>query len=104
MPAHYSASRRLTARGLGARAWTRIRLMPLSRRGKVVSGALVSASRAGRETAGPSTALRSGRDDNSFTQLAAALRWGRKSLIAQMNCHPDRSAAQWRDLRFLLIR
>ena len=45
------------------------------------------------ETAGPSTALRFGRDDN----LLVANDLARYHRI----CHPDRSVAQWRDLLFL---
>jgi hypothetical protein len=56
--------------------------------------------RTGSETAGPSTALRSGRDDNSN-----GWKWPKKCLdewllMIPQNCHPDRSAAQWRDLLF----
>jgi hypothetical protein len=51
----------------------------------------------GKGTAGPSTALRSGRDDNSVAGQVLS----RLSFAAQQNCHPDRSVAQWRDLRFL---
>jgi hypothetical protein len=54
--------------------------------------------RTGRDTAGPSTALRSGRDDNSVAWKRAQ-KWSDEwLLIVQQNCHPDRSAAQWRDL------
>ncbi len=53
------------------------------------------------KTAGPSTALRSGRDDNSVRPLAALLLAVLGAISLQQNCHPDRSAAQWRDLRFL---
>ena len=49
-------------------------------------------------TAGPSTALRSGRDDNS---IAGVKYFTLKLLRTQHNCHPDRSEAQWRDLRLL---
>jgi hypothetical protein len=75
------------------------------------------------ETAGPSTALRFGREDKGATNgrpphLAKnerdmghpgswlGYRMGfitlRESLsVFQINCHPDRSVAQWRDLLFL---
>ena len=49
-------------------------------------------------TAGPSTALRSGRDDNS---IAGVKYFTLKLVRTQHNCHPDRSEAQWRDLRLL---
>jgi hypothetical protein len=57
--------------------------------------------RTGGETAGPSTALRSGRDDNSVGPLTAIRLTAFGAISVQQNCHPDRSAAQWRDLRFL---
>jgi hypothetical protein len=57
--------------------------------------------RTGRETAGPSTALRSGRDDNSVGSLTAIRLIAFGDISLQQNCHPDRSEAQWRDLRFL---
>jgi hypothetical protein len=47
-----------------------------------------------KETAGPSTPLRSGRDDNFVVE---------PTLVIPMNCHPDRSEAEWRDLRFLSL-
>src|ERR1700679_2034471 len=44
----------------------------------------------GRETAGPSTALRSGRDDNSVaSKWLKAVR--RTASNVPQNCHPDRS-------------
>jgi trimeric autotransporter adhesin len=43
------------------------------------------------QTAGPSTALRSGRDDTSVVEPQGE----------RKRCHPDRSAAQWRDLLFV---
>jgi len=52
----------------------------------------------GRETAGPSTALRSGRDDNSVAGLGCV---PVHVLRVSQNCHPDRSEAQRRDLLFL---
>jgi hypothetical protein len=53
-----------------------------------------------KETADLSTALRSGRDDKVVTKLTAVIH--RKTVITpQQLCHLDRSAAQWRDLRFL---
>jgi hypothetical protein len=62
---------------------------------------LKSLRRTGRETAGPSTPLRSGRDDNSVARKWSQKRSDEWMLIVQQNCHPDRSAAEWRDLRFL---
>ena len=50
-----------------------------------------------RETAGPSTLLRSGWDDNFVMPLTADSEGSHSHL---MNCHPDRSVAEWRDLRF----
>ena len=49
------------------------------------------------ETAGPSTSLRYGRDDNSVETGIDATE---QSWTPQQNCHPDRSVAKWRDLRF----
>jgi len=57
-----------------------------------------SVPKAARDTAGPSTPLRSGRDDNS---VAAGIDSTEQSFTSQQNCHPDRSAAQWRDLLHL---
>jgi hypothetical protein len=45
-----------------------------------------------RETAGPSTTLRSGRDDN-FVVLYCPIPIGIEATSLQRNCHPDRSAA-----------
>src|ERR1700733_4989557 len=47
--------------------------------------------RTGRETAGPSTALRSGRDDNSVGPLTAIRLTAFGAISLQQNCHPDRS-------------
>src|ERR1700760_1903248 len=44
----------------------------------------------GWRTADPSTPLRSGRDDISGVDLT----------VSRYLCHPDRSEAEWRDLRF----
>jgi hypothetical protein len=55
------------------------------------------------ETAGPSTSLRYGRDDNSVETGIDATE---QSWTPQQNCHRpdrkwrDRSVAKWRDLRF----
>jgi hypothetical protein len=46
-------------------------------------------------TAGPSTSLRSGRDDNFVEAETDATK---HLLPLQQNCHPDRSVAKWRDL------
>jgi hypothetical protein len=51
------------------------------------------------KNAGPSTALRSGRDDDSIAEEKC---FSLKLLRPPKNCHPDRSEAQWRDLRFPL--
>jgi hypothetical protein len=51
------------------------------------------------ETAGPSTALRSGRDDNS---VAGADTVPLHLFRPLQNCRPDRGEVQWRDLLFLL--
>jgi hypothetical protein len=48
------------------------------------------------KTAGPSTPLRSGRDDNFVAQSALSC----EVINLKKNCHPDRSAAEWRDLLF----
>jgi hypothetical protein len=81
---------------------------------------------AAAETAGPSTTLRSGRDDNSVvagidateqcptpaTELSSRPKW-RDLLFLPFHlqlqlesplspCHPDRSEAQWRDLQCAL--
>jgi hypothetical protein len=81
---------------------------------------------AATETAGPSTTLRSGRDDNSVvagidateqcptpaTELSSRPKW-RDLLFLPFHlqlqlesplspCHPDRSEAQWRDLQCAL--
>ena len=53
---------------------------------------LQSAWKPEKEPAGPSTTLRSGRDDNFVMQLAHILD-KRNTASLQMNCHPDRSAA-----------
>jgi hypothetical protein len=50
-------------------------------------------SRAGRETAGPSTTLRSGRDDNSVAGKWSQKRSDEWLLMVPQNCHPDRSVA-----------
>jgi hypothetical protein len=42
--------------------------------------------------------LRGPVDDNS---VAGVKCFARKRLRAKQNCHPDRSEAEWRDLRFL---
>jgi hypothetical protein len=47
------------------------------------------------------TPLRSGRDDNSVTGKWHQKRSDEWLLMVPQNCHPDRSAAQWRDLLFL---
>jgi hypothetical protein len=47
--------------------------------------------RTGRETAGPSTTLRSGRDDNSVGRLTAIRLTAFEAFSMQQNCHPDRS-------------
>ena len=47
-------------------------------------------------TAGPSTSLRFGRDDNSVGELALSA----EIFDLKRICHPDRSAAKWRDLLF----
>jgi hypothetical protein len=39
-----------------------------------------------------------------MTILFCNRRFFRKSLSLQQNCHPDRSVAQWRDLRLRLVR
>jgi hypothetical protein len=52
----------------------------------------------GKATAGPSTALRSGRDDNFYR---GGKDFSQKLFRPQQNCHPDRSVAQWRDPRLL---
>jgi hypothetical protein len=67
-----------------------------------------SCVRAGKETADPSTALRSGRDDK--VESRASREKGRlgcthpnTNFIGKSDppfCHPDRSAAEWRDLQF----
>jgi hypothetical protein len=44
--------------------------------------------------------VRSGRDDNSAGPLAAFRLTAFGAISMQQNCHPDRSAAQWRDLLF----
>jgi hypothetical protein len=52
-------------------------------------------------TAGPSTALlrSSGRDDT----FCYAEEFQREILAPAIRCHPDRSVAKWRDLRFSLV-
>jgi hypothetical protein len=52
------------------------------------------------ETAGPSTSPRYGRDDNS---VAGSTTVPSHLFRPLQNCHPDRSAAKWRDLRFLAV-
>jgi len=47
------------------------------------------------ETAGPSTSLRYGRDDNYVAGSTTVPSHLFRSLH---NCHPDRSVAKWRDL------
>ena len=47
-----------------------------------------SVPKAARDTAGPSTPLRSGRDDNS---VAAGIDSTEQSFTSQQNCHPDRA-------------
>src|ERR1700734_1359380 len=66
--------------------------------------------RTGRETAGPSTALRSGRDDDSVGPLAlihlTAFRPFPCNRIVIPPCPGlpwNRSEAQWRDLLFLFL-
>ena len=44
----------------------------------------------GKETAGPSTALRSGRDDNSVAGKWAQKRSNEWLLMVRQNCHPER--------------
>jgi len=56
------------------------------------------------ETAGPSTTLRygpstSGRDDDN--SVAGSTTVPSHLFRSLQNCHPDRSVAKWRDLRFL---
>ena len=48
--------------------------------------------RTGRETAGPSTALRSGRDDNSVAGKCLPKGSNEWLLVVPQNCHFDRSA------------
>ena len=52
-----------------------------------------------KETAGPSTTLCFGRDDNSVGPLTAVRLTVSGAIFVRQNCHPDRSAAQSRDLR-----
>jgi hypothetical protein len=52
---------------------------------------------AAARTTGPSTSLRSGRDDNS---VETAIDATEQKWTPQQNCHPDRSVAKWRELRF----
>jgi len=47
-----------------------------------------------KETAGPSTALRSGRDDNSVKGKWHQKRSDEWLLMVPQNCHPDRSAVE----------
>jgi hypothetical protein len=49
--------------------------------------------RTGIETAGPSTTLRSGRDDNSVGPLTAVRLTASVAITLRQNCHPDRSVA-----------
>src|SRR5277367_4013895 len=55
------------------------------------------------KTAGPSTALRSGRDDNFLRRGSLFRSGGCREEIFDLKriFHPDRSAAYWRDLLFL---
>jgi hypothetical protein len=58
------------------------------------------------ETAGPSTTLRygpstSGRDDDN--SVAGSTTVPSHLFRSLQNCHPDRSVAKWRDLRFSQI-
>ena len=53
------------------------------------------------KTADPSTALRSGRDDKFVVYLTPIFQLATRPLTFKQICHPDRSVAQWRDLRFL---
>ena len=41
------------------------------------------------------------RDDNFVMPLAVLPSMGFTAISSQLNCHPARSAAKWRDLRFL---
>ena len=56
----------------------------------------------GKKTADLSTPLRSGRDDNSvvWSILGFPSHWKHITHTIQQICHLDRSAAEWRDLRF----
>jgi len=42
-----------------------------------------------------------GRDDNSVAGTWPQKRSDEWLLVVPQNCHPDRSVAEWRDLRFL---
>jgi hypothetical protein len=44
----------------------------------------------------------SGRDDKFVARTLSYLYWKRK-LALKMNCHLDRSEAEWRDLRVLFL-
>jgi hypothetical protein len=57
-----------------------------------------------KEIADLSTTLRSGRDDNSVAGRDSVFPGevrGTALIAFKMNCHLDRSGAEWRDLRFL---
>src|ERR1700730_18652135 len=54
-----------------------------------------------KETQDLSTALRSGRDDHSFSRNSFG--GTKRTLALQQNCHLDRSVAEWRDLRFFEV-
>jgi hypothetical protein len=53
-----------------------------------------------KNTADLSTPLRSGRDDNSVVADIPYFLLETRNSVLQQNCHLDRSAAEWRDLRF----
>jgi len=50
---------------------------------------------------GPKAHDFSGRDDNSVGPLTFIRPTAFGTISFENNCHPDRSVAQWRDLRFL---
>jgi hypothetical protein len=49
---------------------------------------------------GPQANDHSGRDDNPCCKRITTLSWKGIPSNPQQNCHPDRSVAEWRDLRF----
>jgi len=92
-PAHFLSS--LTGLGSGLRSSSQECVLGYSLSNLSKLGFVEAAG----ETAGPSTSLRSGRDDNSVAESTTAPSHLFRSL---QNCHPDRSVAKWRDLQCAL--